>query len=89
VTNSTKSKTQLDEESKTRTNLQSSGLYLVQNHKLKHGVMPIPITIDINTTDNSSLMTETLARVYLEQKKMYQKSNSSYEIHPLKYPEKK
>jgi tetratricopeptide (TPR) repeat protein len=52
----------------------------------KHGVT-IPITIDINTTDNSSLMTETLARVYLEQKK-YQKAIQAYEILILKYPEK-
>jgi tetratricopeptide (TPR) repeat protein len=52
----------------------------------KHGVTT-PITIDINTTDNSSLMTETLARVYLEQKK-YQKAIQAYEILILKYPEK-
>jgi tetratricopeptide (TPR) repeat protein len=38
-------------------------------------------------TDNSSLMTETLARVYLEQKK-YQKAIQAYEILILKYPEK-
>ncbi|QZK91236.1 hypothetical protein K5V07_12340 [Flavobacterium sp. CHNK8] len=52
----------------------------------KNGVT-IPITIEINTTDNSSLMTETLARVYLEQKK-YQKAIQAYEILILKYPEK-
>lgn len=37
--------------------------------------------------DSSSLMTETLARVYLEQKK-YQKAIQAYEILILKYPEK-
>jgi len=37
--------------------------------------------------DNSALMTETLARVYLEQKK-YQKAIRAYEILILKYPEK-
>ena len=37
--------------------------------------------------DDSSLMTETLARVYLEQKK-YQKAIQAYEILILKYPEK-
>jgi hypothetical protein len=37
--------------------------------------------------DHSSLMTETLARVYLEQKK-YQKAIQAYEILILKYPEK-
>lgn len=37
--------------------------------------------------DTSSLMTETLARVYLEQKK-YSKAIQAYEILILKYPEK-
>jgi tetratricopeptide (TPR) repeat protein len=37
--------------------------------------------------NNSYLMTETLARVYLEQKK-YQKAIQAYEILILKYPEK-
>jgi hypothetical protein len=40
-----------------------------------------------NQTDTSYLMTETLARVYLEQKK-YQKAIQAYEILILKYPEK-
>jgi tetratricopeptide (TPR) repeat protein len=44
-------------------------------------------SIDLNKTDNSYLMTETLARVYLEQKK-YQKAIQAYEILILKYPEK-
>ena len=37
--------------------------------------------------DTNSLMTETLARIYLEQKK-YQKAIQAYEILILKYPEK-
>jgi len=37
--------------------------------------------------DPSFLMTETLAKVYLEQKK-YQKAIQAYEILILKYPEK-
>lgn len=45
------------------------------------------IHIDINKEDNSYLMTETLAKVYLEQKK-YQKAIQAYEILILKYPEK-
>jgi hypothetical protein len=53
---------------------------------VKHGV-PSTIHIDINKDDNSSLMTETLARVYLEQKK-YQKAIQAYDILILKYPEK-
>jgi len=42
---------------------------------------------ETNKTDNSYLMTETLARVYLEQKK-YLKAIQAYEILILKYPEK-
>jgi hypothetical protein len=46
-----------------------------------------PIQFNINQEDNSYLMTETLARVYLEQKK-YTKAIQAYEILILKYPEK-
>lgn len=46
-----------------------------------------PINIEKYTPDNSYLMTETLAKVYLEQKK-YQKAIQAYEILILKYPEK-
>ncbi|MFV5691439.1 tetratricopeptide repeat protein [Flavobacterium sp. LT1R49] len=53
---------------------------------VKHGV-PSTVTFDLNKDDNSYLMTETLARVYLEQKK-YQKAIQAYEILILKYPEK-
>lgn len=45
-------------------------------------VTPIP-----EPREDSSIMTETLARVYLEQKK-YQKAIQAYEILILKYPEK-
>ncbi|MFV8440797.1 tetratricopeptide repeat protein [Flavobacterium sp. LB2P44] len=53
---------------------------------VKHGV-PSTVSFDLNKDDNSYLMTETLARVYLEQKK-YQKAIQAYEILILKYPEK-
>ncbi|MEZ7504726.1 tetratricopeptide repeat protein [Flavobacterium sp. Arc2] len=53
---------------------------------VKHGVTST-VRIDINRDDHSSLMTETLARVYLEQKK-YQKAIQAYDILILKYPEK-
>jgi tetratricopeptide (TPR) repeat protein len=46
-----------------------------------------PSTFDLNKEDHSMLMTETLAKVYLEQKK-YQKAIQAYEILILKYPEK-
>ncbi len=46
-----------------------------------------PINIELSTQENTSLMTETLAKIYLEQKK-YQKAIQAYEILILKYPEK-
>lgn len=48
---------------------------------------PISLVSERNSQDNSYLMTETLAKVYLEQKK-YQKAIQAYEILILKYPEK-
>ena len=47
---------------------------------------PAPVA-ETAKEDNTALMTETLARVYLEQKK-YQKAIQAYEILILKYPEK-
>jgi len=47
----------------------------------------IAVVAEQNAIDNSYLMTETLAKVYLEQKK-YQKAIQAYEILILKYPEK-
>lgn len=46
-----------------------------------------PINIEVSMQENSNLMTETLAKIYLEQKK-YQKAIQAYEILILKYPEK-
>lgn len=54
--------------------------------QIKPGVTFTP-NLDLNKEDNSYLMTETLAKVYLEQKK-YQKAIQAYEILILKYPEK-
>lgn len=53
---------------------------------VKSGATPV-IQIDINKDEHSYLMTETLAKVYLEQKK-YQKAIQAYDILILKYPEK-
>jgi len=55
---------------------------------VKHDA-PLPQTLifEPSKADNSYLMTETLARVYLEQKK-YQKAIQAYQILILKYPEK-
>ncbi|WP_026704079.1 tetratricopeptide repeat protein [Flavobacterium soli] len=46
-----------------------------------------PVVFSQNEADTSYLMTETLAKVYLEQKK-YQRAIQAYEILILKYPEK-
>ena len=54
---------------------------------VKSGSPVASIQLDINKDDNSYLMTETLAKVYLEQKK-YTKAIQAYEILILKYPEK-
>ena len=48
---------------------------------------PKIVHIAEQSQDNSYLMTETLAKVYLEQKK-YQRAIQAYEILILKYPEK-
>ena len=48
---------------------------------------PISVVTERSSSDTSYLMTETLAKVYLEQKK-YQKAIQAYEILILKYPEK-
>ncbi|MGQ7946529.1 tetratricopeptide repeat protein [Flavobacterium sp. WC2509] len=53
---------------------------------IKPGAVFTPV-LDINKEDNSYLMTETLAKVYLEQKK-YLKAIQAYDILILKYPEK-
>ncbi len=55
-------------------------IYPLQRDK----TIPIPIT---ENTSESSLMTETLAKVYLEQKK-YENAIQAYKILSLKYPEK-
>ena len=47
----------------------------------------VPIVQQASEEDHSYLMTETLARVYLEQKK-YSKAIQAYQILILKYPEK-
>ncbi|WP_343705582.1 tetratricopeptide repeat protein [Flavobacterium sp.] len=54
---------------------------------IKHGNNAPIVQIESAPEDNSYLMTETLARVYLEQKK-YTKAIQAYEILILKYPEK-
>jgi tetratricopeptide (TPR) repeat protein len=54
---------------------------------IKNDIIISNIVFETSNADNSYIMTETLARVYLEQKK-YQKAIQAYEILILKYPEK-
>nr|WP_315222284.1 tetratricopeptide repeat protein [uncultured Flavobacterium sp.] len=78
----------LDEEKKKKAEIINK--FIETNPKIspiKSGSPTVPIQFDINKDDNSYLMTETLARVYLEQKK-YTKAIQAYQILILKYPEK-
>ncbi|MBP6759225.1 MAG: hypothetical protein KA133_08245 [Flavobacterium sp.] len=79
--------TPLDEEKKKKAELIDK--FIESNPKIspaKHSSTSTTYA-ESNKTDTSYLMTETLARVYLEQKK-YQKAIQAYEILILKYPEK-
>ena len=86
--NSTSTETKpLDEEKKKKAELIDK--FIETNPKIspvKHSTTSTTFP-ESNKTDTSYLMTETLARVYLEQKK-YQKAIQAYEILILKYPEK-
>ncbi len=64
--------------------------FIVANPKIpqvKHDAKTSSFIFEPSKSDNSYLMTETLAKVYLEQNK-YQKAIQAYEILILKYPEK-
>ena len=64
--------------------------FIVSNPKIpqiKHDSKTSSFIFEPSKSDNSYLMTETLAKVYLEQHK-YQKAIQAYEILILKYPEK-
>ncbi len=62
--------------------------FIASNPKLVPNDTPIKIDLSESTQfDGKELMTETLARVYLEQKK-YKKAIQAYRILSLKYPEK-
>jgi hypothetical protein len=63
--------------------------FLSDNPKIKpvSGNAPKPKLVNNDEAVSDSLMTETLARIYLEQKN-YKKAIQSYKILSLKYPEK-
>jgi hypothetical protein len=78
----------LDEEKKKKAEIIDK--FIETNPKIspiKQTTITPAVQFNINQEDNSYLMTETLARVYLEQKK-YTKAIQAYEILILKYPEK-
>tara|TARA_R110002124_G_scaffold151086_4_gene317926 strand:- start:14234 stop:15157 length:924 start_codon:yes stop_codon:yes gene_type:complete len=80
-------------ENKTSTPLQDKltiiDKFLSENPKIKpvSGNAPKPKLVNNDEDISDSLMTETLARIYLEQKN-YDKAIQSYKILSLKYPEK-
>ncbi|CAM4104429.1 hypothetical protein ZORO111903_01110 [Zobellia roscoffensis] len=62
--------------------------FIADNPKIKPNKDVPKVAIETSVTlDRKELMTETLAKVYLEQKK-YKKAIQSYKILSLKYPEK-
>ncbi len=63
--------------------------FIAQNPKIVPKTnIPVPVNVaNSGVFDKNELMTETLARVYLEQKK-YKKAIQAYKILSLKYPEK-
>ena len=79
-------KSSIDEDKKKKLDLIDK--FIENNPKItpiaKDATVPV---IEVISEDTSHLMTETLARVYLEQKK-YSKAIQAYEILILKYPEK-
>lgn len=83
----TVSEEEIDEEKKKKSELIDK--FIEANPKIvPNRNSPVtPLNIEKTPQDNSYLMTETLAKVYLEQKK-YQKAIQAYEILILKYPEK-
>jgi len=74
-------------EEKKRNKLELIDKFIELNPKIPPVKEVIEPSKPIEIPDTSHLMTETLARVYLEQKK-YQKAIQAYEILILKYPEK-
>ncbi|WP_295832746.1 hypothetical protein [uncultured Winogradskyella sp.] len=68
--------------------LEAIDKFITENPKIKPAVnTPKPKLINNEESTDDSLMTETLARIYLEQKN-YDKAIQSYRILSLKYPEK-
>jgi len=79
----------IEEESDRKKKFDMIDRFLENNPRIvpqEEGVAKVDIS-DSTKIDSEELMTETLARVYLEQKK-YKKALQAYKILSLKYPEK-
>src|SRR6056300_618901 len=88
-TKSKKKETNTSEKNKKAAKMAQINAFIATNPKISP---PLPSTEKITIKDaekinKEALMTETLARVYLEQKK-YKKALQAYKILSLKYPEK-
>ncbi|RNC85076.1 MAG: hypothetical protein ED556_10950 [Winogradskyella sp.] len=83
-----RSQDNLQENAPLMSKLETIDKFIAENPKIKPSTnTPKPKLVDNNTTIEDSLMTETLARIYVEQKN-YEKAIQSYRILSLKYPEK-
>ncbi len=78
----------VENEEKKSKNFELIDQFIATKPKIKPSISPDSIDISEHSSqENESLMTETLARVYLEQKK-YEKAIKAFTILSLKYPEK-
>jgi len=98
IVRKTETKVKVESESESQSNISKSPLedkfaiidkFISDNPKIKpiSNTAPKPKLVNNDDTISDSLMTETLARIYLEQKN-YHKAIQSYKILSLKYPEK-
>ena len=83
-----RSQDQVKNEAPLSNKLEAIDKFITENPKIKPAVnTPKPKLVNNEESTDDSLMTETLARIYLEQKN-YDKAIQSYRILSLKYPEK-
>jgi len=98
IVRKTETNVKVESESESQSNISKSPLedkfaiidkFISDNPKIKpiSNTAPKPKLVNNDDTISDSLMTETLARIYLEQKN-YHKAIQSYKILSLKYPEK-
>jgi hypothetical protein len=81
-------KSDKNEGGRLKTNMELIDHFIAKNPKISSSLLDTysDATMD-SVTENESLMTETLAHVYVEQKK-YEKAITAFTVLSLKYPEK-